>query len=767
MNKVLSLLSIAASLAFFPAHANVDYAERVEVFSTSTGPVEVIHRNVILPNKSGVESVGISQSLATQGGQVLSSSTSTSGFVKYGSTPVHYQIELGQHDFKDMQNILDYYTVTSWMGSDPHVFGADMTIGFPGGYQVPLPSLDLYQESMGRMQILQYQSQAYAEAWAKMNEKQREQQKRVVEASQNRVYKFREQSQQNYSLNLGTNLSLQETQESLSQSLNDLNLANAIGSQKGKLEAIRLSPDRQKRLEEELDGLFESSPRQAGAVVSDLFSPLAQNTSPDVQGHLRGRGVQNGVLPGPVIGSEKIKFKDPNLEDRRLRLQNELQAMGRSNQKFMSGQGLNGVRTVQTRLKHAQKLEEAGQLDLAREKMAQAEEVVDEGLSHKGWTRDNYVEALNELYDSPGHTQNFVSQDAEFLKTAEPLAGVFESTLAEYSSSSNSEAREKSTAAKRGLELLQQADQASSQGEKSEAEFYKGLAVGAVDIITGFVPPAALVKDSYEAVTGHHWITGKKLSNFERALAVGGILTLGVGSGATKALARSLYALEKQSAGLLLRQGRQLSGAFKKAYVRSEEAVGQVISNIRNSQPAIRTFEGAEQAILNTGKSIHMRMKSVGFDTRTLELVPTNQLNRSALKSGDLEYAIPNRWAFRVEAASHPKQLVRAHIEGRQVSNWFFHQDLMSDLAKHAKGYDDFVMQLKNQLNVPKLPTHFSTLKHSKQPYRIEVSEIKQVKGWGKVEGQLQFKVESHLTKENFNSAQTLKSYFESVRGVK
>jgi hypothetical protein len=77
---------------------------------------------------------------------------------------------------------------------------------------------------------------------------------------------------------------------------------------------------------------------------------------------------------------------------------------------------------------------------------------------------------------------------------------------------------------------LDYSETAYRAGDKQKGDFAKELAVTALDTALSLTPGVGFAKDIYEASTGKSLVTGEKLSNFERTMAVVGILTVGYGS---------------------------------------------------------------------------------------------------------------------------------------------------------------------------------------------------------------------------------------------
>jgi len=83
-----------------------------------------------------------------------------------------------------------------------------------------------------------------------------------------------------------------------------------------------------------------------------------------------------------------------------------------------------------------------------------------------------------------------------------------------------------------GLYSVKTADELYSEGQAESAELAYQLGESLLDIVLGVIPYVGLGKDVYEAFTGVHLITGRRLSGFERSMAFAGIALSSVSGGA-------------------------------------------------------------------------------------------------------------------------------------------------------------------------------------------------------------------------------------------
>ena len=98
-----------------------------------------------------------------------------------------------------------------------------------------------------------------------------------------------------------------------------------------------------------------------------------------------------------------------------------------------------------------------------------------------------------------------------------------------------------------GLESVSLADESYSNGNKEDADFYFGFASAAADILVGLDPVTGTLRSISEAVTGVNLVAGEELDEFERGLAVFGVITLGYGNKFTKG-AQAIGKLARRSA---------------------------------------------------------------------------------------------------------------------------------------------------------------------------------------------------------------------------
>jgi hypothetical protein len=115
-----------------------------------------------------------------------------------------------------------------------------------------------------------------------------------------------------------------------------------------------------------------------------------------------------------------------------------------------------------------------------------------------------------------------------------------------------------------GLFAVEEADQFNVLGNDEEANFYKELAEGFLDIAVGIDPVTGTARGVYELFYGKNLITGEKLNRIERGLAFINVATLGGSS-----------SLKNLSTGLIKIAGRSTYLAAHSQAIRSSIAIGK------------------------------------------------------------------------------------------------------------------------------------------------------------------------------------------------
>lgn len=139
----------------------------------------------------------------------------------------------------------------------------------------------------------------------------------------------------------------------------------------------------------------------------------------------------------------------------------------------------------------------------------------------------------------------------------------------------------------------------------------KDIFVASIDIAVGFNIPAALMRDSYEAIIGKHWITGRELSAVERGIAVAGVGTLGIASTGLRFGKLLVKVLPESVVKPILKSYRLASGvvdiaekAPRHAYWELRRIVGLAPTVAAQEDALLRAFR-LDVTLLERGRGIY------------------------------------------------------------------------------------------------------------------------------------------------------------------
>jgi Pre-toxin TG len=133
-----------------------------------------------------------------------------------------------------------------------------------------------------------------------------------------------------------------------------------------------------------------------------------------------------------------------------------------------------------------------------------------------------------------------------------------------------------------GLIAIEEADKLIAAGEHSEAESYRELAEGFLDLVVGLDPVTGVARSTYELILGKNFVTGVELSSFERSLAFIGVLSVGTANPAAKG-AKAVYKIS----GRIAHAAKELP-AIKAAVREGTLIVEKVASNLSELKDAVR-----------------------------------------------------------------------------------------------------------------------------------------------------------------------------------
>ncbi len=151
-----------------------------------------------------------------------------------------------------------------------------------------------------------------------------------------------------------------------------------------------------------------------------------------------------------------------------------------------------------------------------------------------------------------------------------------------------------------GLDAVVHADKSGAKLDRESFEFYKNIAIVMTDIALS-LSPAAVAKDSFEAITGKSFLTGHDLTNFERGFAVFGAITLGIGSkiglfskagAGIVTLAKTFGASEKLLNGMV-----HISSVAFGIGIKTKDAFRKAINIFKSERGFIQAGESLERAV--------------------------------------------------------------------------------------------------------------------------------------------------------------------------
>ncbi len=123
----------------------------------------------------------------------------------------------------------------------------------------------------------------------------------------------------------------------------------------------------------------------------------------------------------------------------------------------------------------------------------------------------------------PDELRRWISTDPEFKRRAASALYDIRSATPKDKASADLQAT--------GENAIELADQSYAVDDVDAASFYFSIARASADLLIGVDPVTGTLRAVYEATTGVNLITGAELSDFERGLAVVGVVTLGYSGG--------------------------------------------------------------------------------------------------------------------------------------------------------------------------------------------------------------------------------------------
>jgi hypothetical protein len=157
-------------------------------------------------------------------------------------------------------------------------------------------------------------------------------------------------------------------------------------------------------------------------------------------------------------------------------------------------------------------------------------------------------------------------------------------------------------------DALKVAEDSYRAGDKEKGDKGKELGLAGLDLALSLTPGVGLAKDLVELTTGYNFITGTKLTSFERTMAAVGVLTVGYGSklalaGKAGALIDIIKLGTKEadaitSATRAVTRAEEIVVAAEKAGVKTEKTIDNFVETLKTSMPCrIAVLSPAEKFI--------------------------------------------------------------------------------------------------------------------------------------------------------------------------
>lgn len=736
------ILTYALAILITPIHAfgTGNYAERV-VRVTSQGIVTKVGLREF-KDPSGVELQDFS---IQRGNQPVVRQSAIQGVVSSGGVSGAYHSPIPKN--MEVQSFLLLDRAASQQDfANARPLGLASVLNYsPEG--TPIADFDGATKMVHEMQ---QSVESEALAWLRLNEAQITAQNETVHRAQLQTQQIAATVNRNL-LNATLTAFTDNSAAMLSQALSDFNLSQDLKGPSAQVEHIGYSQERQNQL---INQAFNGGAEEANEIVSDLSSPLNKSTTPETRQQLKGAGVNNGVIPGPIVQApDKFTFADAELDDSRIRAQNNLQVSGIKYPQAMAGKAGDYGRAAQWYQKAAHQAELAGDMNRARDlqlkstKIANAVSARGDGsaLDFDGQASlEAYAEALKENFTQV--EGKFRSTDSEFLKLAKPM----HSALQSLSKQTTGPQR---TAAERGQWFLDQSDQASALGKKDEAEALVRTTIALIDVAAGFTPVLGVGVDAYQAISGKHWITGEELSTFERTLSVAGVLTAGLGSAAFKGAAKLGPLFKRMNLGEEILKGAEgFSNSLKAAGVKSV----QTFSRLRDTFVHSKSLANSESILTQINKPLLDRMRALGLPYKLDELKYADHLNWKTPKEIHTHNPGGLVWGVTMEKTDG---LMRLYQTGKnREGQYLIHQSVLDRAKEISPTYEDFNVNLARMLQLgDRLPDSLATLKFD-GPMRANISEL--LPASGEKGAHMQFEVLDKLSESNFINDLSLKEFY-------
>lgn len=224
-----------------------------------------------------------------------------------------------------------------------------------------------------------------------------------------------------------------------------------------------------------------------------------------------------------------------------------------------------------------------------------------------------------------------------------------------------------------GLISVEQADIAFAAGEVPDAEFYKDMAKGFLDIAVGLDPVSGMARSGYELLVGRNLITGAKLTSTERGFAFFGVMTLGgskyltvagrgmsrIYEGAARILSHPAEFRDAIRAGetIAARCGSVLSNWSRKHRITSIEPASVLNERFRSRLPSHRTFNPPYK-----GGSHIINFTTTHDDIFVRVSTESNRLGGWLVRRGEIKGLTPVQIQTKLNLEFIPTHIGEVHI---------------------------------------------------------------------------------------------------------
>lgn len=272
-----------------------------------------------------------------------------------------------------------------------------------------------------------------------------------------------------------------------------------------------------------------------------------------------------------------------------------------------------------------------------------------------------------------------------------------------------------------GLIATEQADQAYSTGS-NEADFYRELGKGFLDIAVGIDPITGVGRSGYELLTGKNLITGAELSRFERSMAFVNLVTANGGRYVNLA-------------------GKGISRVYAGA------------SHLIQNKALQRAIRSGETSVYNSRNILRGWSRNHRID-RIERASEANERFREGLRTTS-DYMPPYREGTHVVhfTPTRDTSFIRVSTERHPSGSWMIKRGEIRGMTPE---------QIRSHLNLPSTPTHFGRVDipagtrmsrgMTNGNYWDGITEV--------IEGQVQYRIEGQWEHSWFSHREPLGDIF-------